>query len=57
LSQRALAALSSLFTLVTVASAWWLWKSMPEPTVLQVVSLSIYAVFILAINWIARRAR
>ena len=55
LSQRALVAVGSLFTLVTIASAWWLWASTPNPTPLQVASLSIYAVFILVANWIVRR--
>lgn len=57
LSQRALAAIADLFMLVTVGSAWWLWWSTPEPTPQQIVSLSIYACFVLAANFIVRRIR
>ena len=56
LSQRALVALSSLFTLITVGSAFWLWYLTPKPDVYQIVSLTLYAVFVLAANIIVRRA-
>ena len=55
LSQRALTAATDLFTLVTVGGAWWLWHTIPDPTPNQIVSLSIYATFTLAANWIVRR--
>jgi hypothetical protein len=55
LSQRALVAASDLFTLVTCTGAWWLWHSTPEPTDRQIISLSIYALFTLAANYIVRR--
>lgn len=55
LSARALEALASLFTLATVASAFYLWFLTPEPNVLQIVSLTIYALFVLAANWLVRR--
>lgn len=55
LSQRAVTALADLFTLLTVASAFWLWMSIPEPNDRQIISLSIYAVFVLAANAIVRR--
>ena len=55
LSQRALVELGRLFTLTTVASAWWLWWSTPNPNSFQIASLTIYAVFILVANWIVRR--
>lgn len=55
LSQRALIAIADLFTLLTVGSAFWLWSSIPAPNVLQIVALSIYALFVLAANWIVRR--
>jgi len=55
LSQRALVALSACFTLLTVGSAFYLWMTTPEPTEKQIVSLTIYAVFVLAINVISRR--
>jgi len=55
LGQRALVAITDLFTLITVASAWFLWWITPDPTVLQIAKLSIYAVFVLAANVIVRR--
>lgn len=54
LSQRALVALMDCFTLITVASAFWLWSSIPQPNDRQIIALSIYAVFVLAANWIVR---
>ena len=56
-SQRAVAALLDLFTLITVASAWWLWWSTPDPNVHQIVSLGLYALFVLAANIVVRRRR
>lgn len=56
LSQRALISLASLFSLLTAASAFWLWFLTPKPDTYQIVSLSIYSVFILALNWLVRRA-
>ena len=55
LSQRAIVALSNCFTLLTVGSAFWLWYLTPEPSDRQIVSLTIYACFVLAINVILRR--
>lgn len=59
LSKRFLVALSSLwlgfFTISSVFSAFWLWYSIPAPSVLQIVALGIYCVFILAMNVIVRR--
>lgn len=56
LSQRALVALESLFTLITVALGFWLWSTvMPEPSVNQLIGLAIFAVFVLAANVIVRR--
>ena len=55
LSQRAVVALADLFTLLTVGSAFWLWNSIPEPNDRQIAALAIYALFVLAINWIVRR--
>lgn len=55
LSQRAVAAVADLFTLLTVASAFWVWVSVPSPNVLQIVHNSIYGLFVLAANWIVRR--
>lgn len=54
LGQRALTAVTDLFTLITVSGAFYLWMVTPHPDVFQIVSLSIYAVFTLAANWIVR---
>jgi hypothetical protein len=54
LSQRALVAVADMFTLITVASAFWLWASIPTPNDRQIIALSIYALFVLAANWIVR---
>lgn len=50
LSQKALIALASLFTLLTVASAFILWLLVPDPNVTQLVGMGMYAVFVLLIN-------
>lgn len=55
LSQRAVAAIADLFTIVTVASAWWLWSSIPDPNPHQIISLTVYALFVIAINIIVRK--
>ena len=55
LSQRALVAIADLFTLLTVGSAFWLWHSIPAPDDRQIAALTIYALFVLAANWIVRR--
>ena len=54
LSQRAIVALGNLFTLFTVFSAFWLWHSIPEPSVNQLTGLGMYALFVLAANFIVR---
>lgn len=55
LSQRALTAATDLFSLLTIASAFFLWWSIPAPNDRQIISLTIYALLVLAINWIVRR--
>lgn len=56
LSQKALVALSSLFSAAAVASAWALWYGvLREPTVLQLVGCGMYACFILAVEIVRRR--
>lgn len=54
LSQRALIALSSLFSLLTAGSAFWLWFLTPKPDIYQIVSLTIYSIFILALNFLVK---
>ncbi len=56
LSQRALTAIASLFTLLTVISAFWLALQVAvNPTIYQLIVLGLYLVFIGAINLIVRR--
>lgn len=55
LSQRALVAATDLFTLITCTGAFWLWMLTPDPTYQQIIHNSIFALFILAANWIVRR--
>lgn len=58
LSQRAIIALASLFTLLTVASAFWLALQIAaNPTTYQIVVLAIYLMFVSAVNIIARTYR
>ena len=57
LSQRALVALESLFTLITVGLVFVVWMSIPEPTTHQIVSMGIFAGFVLAANVIVRRIK
>lgn len=54
-SQRFVAALINLFTLVTMIGVWFLWYKTPDPNPSQIVSLSIFAAFVLAANWLVRR--
>jgi hypothetical protein len=55
LSKKTVVALATLFTLATVGSAFLLWFKTPDPSPTQIISLSIYAAFVLAINFIIRR--
>ena len=55
LSQRAIAGSKALFTLASVFSCFWLWNATPDPSVTQIISLSLYALFVLAANVIVRR--
>ena len=55
LSQRAIAATRDIFTLLSIGSGFWLWNSIPNPSNTQIISLSLYALFILAANIIVRR--
>lgn len=55
LSQRMIVALAALFSLLTVGSVFWVWMSIPSPNPFQLISMFMYAMFVLAINWIVRR--
>jgi len=54
LSKRAIAAIPSLFALPAVGSAFWLWYLTPKPDVFQIVSLTIYALFVLTACWLVK---
>ena len=57
LSQRALVAASTLFTLIALASACWLWLTvLPDPTVNQLVGVALYGLLIVAVEIIRRRS-
>lgn len=47
-------AIASLFQLATVASVFVLWYITPDPNQNQIVMLTIYATFILIINYLRR---
>jgi hypothetical protein len=56
LSQRTLVALADLFCLFTSLTVFWLFLLMPEdPTPQRIATLTIYAVFVVALNVIVRR--
>ncbi len=56
LSQRALVALASLFSLLTVGAVFWLAMSVSaNPSVYQIVTLGIFSAFVLVMNWIVLR--
>jgi hypothetical protein len=56
LSQKTLTAAAALFSLLTVASVFWLAMTViHDPNTYQLVGLGGYAGFILLINWIVRR--
>lgn len=54
--QRFVIALSNLFSLLTVLSVWWLWMSVPHPGTNDLVGMGMYAVFILVVNYLVKRA-
>ena len=56
LSQRAVVALSSLVDLALISSAFVLWLNvMQQPSVLQLVGIGMYAVFMLVVLWLRNR--
>ena len=56
LSQRTIIALSRLFVLLATASAFVLWWSvLPNPSILQLVGLAMYGVFVLVASVIVRK--
>ena len=56
LSQRALIAIASLFSITLAATAFFLWwMILPNPSINQLVGLGMYALFILALHIIRYR--
>ena len=57
LSKRAVVALASLFMLATVSSVFVLWYLTPDPNQNQIVSMTIYAGFVLLVNYLNMRRK
>jgi hypothetical protein len=56
LSQRALVALSNIFTLLTCVSAFVLWQDvLPNPNSYQLTGLGLYGVFILLLHIVRQK--
>ena len=55
LSQRAISGLRAAFTLLSAGMIFWVWTSTPDPKPSQIVSMTIFAVVMLAANVIVRR--
>lgn len=56
LSKRFVIALSAWFTAAGLFSAWWLWSTvLPNPSVLQLVGVGMYAAFLLALEFVRRK--
>lgn len=56
LSQRAMVAFANMFTLLTVASVWLLFKSViHHADTYQLVGLTLYAAFVIAIHLVRKR--
>jgi hypothetical protein len=57
LGQRFVVALSTLFTLIAVGTVFYSWLVVlpADPTERQIIAVSIYSVFVLAIEWVRRR--
>lgn len=57
LSQRALVAISQMFTLLSTASAFWLWHDvLPNPNTYQLIGLGFYGAFLLLLEIVRRRS-
>lgn len=56
MSQRAIHAIGNIAVVGAIASAWLLWRDvLPAPTVLQLIGLGGYGLFILAAVYCLRR--
>lgn len=55
LSQRAIGGLRAAFTLLSAGAIFYVWVSTSDPKPLQIVSMTIFALVMLAANVIVRR--
>ena len=55
LSQRAIAGMRAVFTILSASAIFYVWVSTPDPKPLQIVSMTIFALVMLAANIIVRR--
>ena len=55
LSQRAIGGMRALFTLASASAIFWVWTATPDPKPSQIVSMTIFALVMLAANVIVRR--
>lgn len=55
LSQRAIAGMRSAFTLLSAGAIFWVWTATPDPKPSQIISMTIFALVMLAANVIVRR--
>ena len=55
LSQRAVAGVRASFTLLSAGAIFWVWTATPDPKPSQIISMTIFALVMLAANVIVRR--
>ena len=55
LSQRAIGGMRAAFTLASAGAIFWVWTSTPDPKPSQIISMTIFALVMLAANVIVRR--
>jgi hypothetical protein len=56
LSQKAVVALASLFSLLLAGSVFWIFLTiLPAPTVLQLVGAGMFCIFVLTLHLVRRR--
>ena len=55
LSQRAIGGMRAAFTLLSAGAIFWVWTATPDPKPSQIVSMTIFALVMLAANVIVRR--
>ena len=56
IAQKLIIAISNLFSAAALGLAWLLWRqTLPDPSSNQLIGLGVFAVFILALEYIRRR--